>query len=364
MKAAIPRLIFDARLNTGWEEIPVTAVAVNPNSDSRVFTLPEYVDGRLPASGANEAALGYDLARILGLGLGDGFTLVTRTRDQAFQALDLTVVGLLTSPQPQVNRSQVYLPLAVAGSGLALNGEVTEVLIIAKDEAQVPGMLRDIRKMLEARGADARYLAEPWYEHGEMIRSMQMARGAYNFIYAFILFLASFVVVNALVMIVNERRREIGMISALGLRPGEIRQLFMYGGGIMGVLGSVIGVLVGSAVLKVLSTLGIAIPGTSSMDKAIVLTSRLYPEFSLEGDRLRFRCWDCGYTCGRLLAGASGCHDGADAGAQGLAERGGDRHETESMAECSPLAGVVGDLHRSRPCREADCQRHHRQDGR
>jgi len=102
------------------------AVAVSPNSDSRVFTLPEYVEGRLPASGANEAALGYDLARILGLGLGDGFTLVTRTRDQAFQALDLTVVGLLTSPHPQVNRSQVYLPLDVAGSGLALNGEVAE----------------------------------------------------------------------------------------------------------------------------------------------------------------------------------------------------------------------------------------------
>lgn len=163
--------------------------------------------------------------------------------------------------------------------GVTMGPAVTEILVMAKNEVQVPGMVREIRQILEARDADARYLAEPWYQHGEIISSLQMAGTAYNLVYFFVLFLASFVVVNTMLMIVNERRREIGMMGALGLHPGEIRQLFMYEGGIMGAFGSALGVIVGGAVLKALSTAGIPIPGTASIDRAFLIPAKLYPEF-------------------------------------------------------------------------------------
>ena len=140
--------------------------------------------------------------------------------------------------------------------------------------------MRDVEGVLKARGADARYIAKPWYEHSEMIRTFQVGKTAYNFVYFFILFLASFVVINTMLMIVNERRREIGMLGALGLRPGQIRRLFLLEGGVMGVMGSAIGASMGAMALKALARVGIPIPGMSALDKVFMMPSKFYPRFS------------------------------------------------------------------------------------
>ena len=63
--------------------------------------------------------------------------------------------------------------------------------------------------------------------------------------------------INTLIMIVNERKREIGMMSALGLNSNEILSLFALEGVIIGTLGSAIGVVIGGVLTKSFSTAGL-----------------------------------------------------------------------------------------------------------
>lgn len=283
VETVAPRLRFGAMVSRGTELEGVMAMGVDPEAEGRLVGFSRYLqDGRFLRQGERGAVLGYRTLEKLGLNVGDRFTLVFNTALGSLKGYTFTVVGSVKSGLRYLDDGLIFVPLGVAQDMLDMGPAVTEILVMAKGEAQVPGMLRDIQQMLETRDAEARYLAEPWYQHGELISNLQMARGAYNFIYLFVLFLASFVVVNTMLMIVNERRREIGMLGALGLRPGEIRQLFMYEGGIMGMLGSLIGVLTGGTVLKALSVFGIVIPEMSGLDKAFMITPRIYPEFSLE----------------------------------------------------------------------------------
>jgi len=90
--------------------------------------------------------------------------------------------------------------------------------------------------------------------------------------------------VNTLIMIVNERTREIGMMSALGLKSREILYLFTMEGAIIGILGSTIGTVLGGILTRIFSVIGIdysaAMEGVSSTD--IMFEPIFYPVFSLE----------------------------------------------------------------------------------
>ena len=86
-----------------------------------------------------------------------------------------------------------------------------------------------------------------------------------------------------MVMIVNERTREIGMMSALGLKSKDILKLFIMEGTIMGVLGSFIGAIFGGIITKILANVGIDY--TEAMEgvgEEILMKPVIYPSFSLE----------------------------------------------------------------------------------
>jgi len=79
----------------------------------------------------------------------------------------------------------------------------------------------------------------------------------YAVIYAFILVLASFTILNTMFMAVMERTREIGMMKALGMREGEIGRLITLEALILGVMASLVGAAFGTLLAYYVSTAGI-----------------------------------------------------------------------------------------------------------
>ncbi|MGE5573802.1 MAG: ABC transporter permease [Bacteroidota bacterium] len=277
----VPRLRFGAMVSRGEELEGLLAVGVDPEAEEKLIGLSRYlVKGRLLRPGEREAVMGQRTLDRLGLEVGDRFTLVFNTALGSLKGYTFVVAGSVRSGLQYLDDGLVFVPLDVAQAMLDMGSAVTEVLVMAKDEARVPELVRDIEEMLKARGAEARYIAQPWYEHNEMMRMLPVVKTSYNVVYLFILFLASFVVINTMLMIVNERRREIGMMGALGLRPEQVRQLFLLEGGVMGAIGSASGALIGTTALKVLTGVGIPIPGASTLDKVLLIPAKLYPRFS------------------------------------------------------------------------------------
>lgn len=276
-----PRVRFGAMVSHGDNLRSVVVVGGDPQTEAELTRVDRYLaEGRYVTPGAREAAIGRRLLHRLGLDVGDRFTLVFSTSLGALRGYTFTVVGAFESGLAYLDDGYVFIPIDVAQDVLDLGLAATEVLLFADDSSGTSALHARVEELLEERDTHERYRVIPWYAHNEMMEALQLGRRVYDFIYLAMLLLASFVVINTFVMIVNERRREIGMLSALGLRPGRIRTLFLLEGAICGILGSLLGTIAGAAVVWTLSQVGIPMPGAEAMSADIMFPATLYPVFN------------------------------------------------------------------------------------
>ena len=87
------------------------------------------------------------------------------------------------------------------------------------------------------------------------------------------LLVGGFVIYNTFSVIVGQRLRELAVLSAIGATPKQIKRSLRYEGVVIGLLGSLLGLLVGlrrspSLLGLVLTALGVALPGSGIEDRA------------------------------------------------------------------------------------------------
>ncbi|MDR1250717.1 MAG: FtsX-like permease family protein [Treponema sp.] len=177
------------------------------------------------------------------------------------QLISAVVVGVVNSPNPRTNNNTAWIPLDVLQdeAGLMLEGRVTELLIRAKDadDAQVPGKAESpaaIKAALAAltAGTESAYTlpAEldifPWQGY---VQDYLGASGADNIstrIMIIILFILSFMgIANTMLLAILERTRETGMMRALGMTGGQLIVTYMMEAGMVGLFGSLAGIVLG-----------------------------------------------------------------------------------------------------------------------
>ncbi|MDI3281154.1 MAG: FtsX-like permease family protein, partial [Bacillota bacterium] len=231
---------------------PVQGAGIDPARDARVFHLARYLaQGRYLQPGEYGALLGAELAELMGLRLGDPFTLIMRTPQGAFQAIDLEVVGLLEAPHPEVNSLLVYLPLDVAQEALGAPGAASEIDVRAAEMGAVPALLQRVARIPGVEVYSWRELARDFLQMSETER-------IYDTVMLALVFLIALVgVVNTVLLATLERTKEIGTLKAMGLTGREILFLFVAEAGFLGALGGAAGVAFAAATEFYLVTRGI-----------------------------------------------------------------------------------------------------------
>ncbi|MGI6037817.1 MAG: ABC transporter permease [Limnochordia bacterium] len=267
-----PRLRFGGLISKEEKTHRVIITGLIPSMEDTISGMSRYLSGRWMEPHTREAVLGTRLLHKLGLEIGDRFTLVFNTAFGSMRGYTFTIVGEINSGYLALDDQRVFLDLGLAQSMLEMEGEVTEILMLAHREKDVPWLLPQVEEVIGPTAT-----AIPWYSHSEMIEYMLRAEGAYNIIYVLILGLAGFVVINTMSMVINERMREIGMLGALGLSPRQVMGLFLYEGGILGLGGSLVGAFFGSILLGVLSIRGLDLYDPADLDAQYYLTPQIFP---------------------------------------------------------------------------------------
>jgi len=257
----------------------IQIMGVQPTFEPLVSTLPGLVkEGRyLKDNAAEEIVIGSVLARNLKIGLGDELTFLGSGRDASFAAGIATVVGILNSGMSEMDRTIAQIPLGYFQDVFTMDASVHAVVVNTDELDAVAPVKAQIQSELE--NVDLRVL--DWNELQPGLKQAIQADMFSAFVmYAILIILVAFSVLNTQLMSVLERTREFGVMMALGLHPGGLARLVLLETAVMSLIGLVLGCALGAIITGYFQSNGLYISGMEEAMDRYNLPGRLYPQLS------------------------------------------------------------------------------------
>lgn len=216
----------------------VALQGIEPEAFDRVVGIrDEMVAGRFEVGGGN-AVIGVELARDLALGVGDKLRLST-AEVEAPEVL--TVAGIFDLGNEDVNRRWVLVSLRQGQTLLELPGRVTALEVKVAEIFEAEAIARGI-------AGDTGLEARSWMEtNAQLLTALRSQASSSMTIQFFVVVAVALGIASVLVVSVVQRSRQIGILKAMGASTGEVVQIFLIQGGIVGLIGSAVGILGGAA---------------------------------------------------------------------------------------------------------------------
>ncbi len=236
-------------------------------------------EGRLPEDGKNEIIMGGTLAHDLKLEIGDRVTMLSTTASRGTNAITMEIVGIASFPVTNMNSAVFWIPLDRAQYFLRMDTGVQSVLIKTDEDVKEKRLIPIIEEAL-LKETGTTFAVDSWKDINMMFSLLKLAQNVYYFVGIFFFLLGSTVIINTTMMVIFERMREIGTLSALGMHGKELVRLFFLEGVVIATIGSFIGVTFGVVITEILGRVGIDFTDAmSGMDFEI--SSILYPEVNI-----------------------------------------------------------------------------------
>lgn len=252
-----PRIRFGVLLGKEELNVPALGYAFTPEIEKEISGLDKRITkGEYIMSGERTALLGVNLAKRLGVSVGDTLTIITRTAYDSPTGIRLIVKGLFETGIGGVDRSLFYIPLDTGQQLLDMENSATEIVVQVRDTDRAISVAQAIQ-------SETDYLAIP-FQHNRLLRYVNMANLIYGVFYFVILLVACSTIANTMLMVVFERTREIGMMKAMGLNTVSVIGLLVIEAGTIGIVGSLVGSITGSVLSYWLKFQGIDISFASS----------------------------------------------------------------------------------------------------
>ena len=225
------------------------AVSADVGKQVRAGSMAPLVDG----DGA--ILLGVELARSLGVVVGDPVTVISP--QGAITAVGMvpkmrryTVAGTVEVGMFEYDSSLAYLALPAAQEFAGLGQGVTGVEVKLVDPFDAKRIGRDVMGRLGFP-----YWARDWMEmNRNFFAALQLEKLALFVIVTIIVLVAAFAIIGHLVLLVAEKRKEIGILKAIGASNPSITAVFFTVGMTIGIVGTVAGSVVGLALIWLQNT--------------------------------------------------------------------------------------------------------------
>jgi lipoprotein-releasing system permease protein len=210
------------------------------------------LDGPAP-SGRDGIVVGQQLARRLGVVPGDALRVfVPRARLSPWGPMPasrvLEVVGTYRSDHFQEDLQRAYIDIGAARD-LLRQPELASWLEVRLDDLRRLSPMKS--KLSDALGAD--WMVIDLIEQNEdLIKALNTEKLVLFLAIGLIVVVAALNIVSTLILMVSDKMKEIGTLSAMGALPSEIARVFILQGLVIGVIGSTLGLVLGFVISKVL----------------------------------------------------------------------------------------------------------------
>lgn len=217
----------------------ISLIGIDPDQYTKIVPLPDKIIAGTFRMTSTDMLVGTQLADDLGVTLGDKLRVATAAGGD----LTLTIAGIFDMGSRGVNQRNAYVQLATAQNLLNLIGGVSTIDLTVPDPMQADVIAHAIAN---ETGLDAL----SWIATNNQLF---VALNAQTFTSLMIRFFVALSVAagiaSVLVVSVVQRSKEVGILRAMGGSRGQILRVFLIQGAIVGLLGSIIGSILATALM-------------------------------------------------------------------------------------------------------------------
>jgi lipoprotein-releasing system permease protein len=151
------------------------------------------------------------------------------------------VTGIFETGMYEYDNSYVFMSLVSAQELAQLGSAVTGLEVRTRTRDEAPAVARAIEDSLGFP-----YRTEDWQaQNSSLFHALKLEKFGMTFILLLIVLVAAFNIVSTLTMVVTDKTREIGILRAMGMPARSIRRIFFAQGVVIGIVGTMAGLLLG-----------------------------------------------------------------------------------------------------------------------
>ncbi|MEY8878063.1 MAG: ABC transporter permease [Leptothrix sp. (in: b-proteobacteria)] len=238
VRAVSPMVSAAGLAERGEASKAITLQGVELDRYDRIVNLRAKVVDGTARLGPGDGVIGRDLADDLGVRVGDRVGIVTGGVSDSLRVTALVDLGVR-----ELNRRTVIVPLRTAQSLVGLPGGATSLDLTLVDIWSAQALADDL-------GARWPYKAESWQQaNAQLVAALNAQSVSTALIRGVVMIVVVLGIASVLVVSVVQKRREIGILRAMGATQGQVLRIFLLQGAIVGAIGSVLGVLLAVALI-------------------------------------------------------------------------------------------------------------------
>ena len=232
----------------------ITLIGVDLDRYDRIVGLRAKVIAGVARLGPGEGIIGRELADDLGVRVGDRIGLTTGSGTNAVSDA-LRITALVDLGLRELNRRTVIVPLRAAQSLVGLPGGVTSLELTLHDIWSAQALATELAERLP-------YKVESWQQaNAQLVSALNAQSISTGVIRAVVLVVVVLGIASVLVVSVVQKRREIGILRAMGATQGQVLRIFLLQGAIVGAIGSALGVVLAVGLIWAFSRLAVGADG-------------------------------------------------------------------------------------------------------
>ena len=259
-------------------------IGVDPQREAKVSRMKKLIrEGNfLTEHDVDQAVIGRLLAKNLRVTIGDELTLLGQGRDGSIAASVIQVKGIFSSGIDEFDRSTIQIPLSTFQQIFSMGDAVHEVVIIAKSLSDVSRIKAKIQAALSGLNSRESLKTLDWQQLMPGLRqAIEMDLVSGLIFYGLLIIVVAFSILNTFLMAIFERKKEFGVMMAIGTTPRRLTKVLLIESMTMTLIGIATGIMLGIGITYYFQLHGIDFAGGSELLSQFGITGRIYPKLSL-----------------------------------------------------------------------------------
>jgi len=254
----VPRLESYSLLSTGNYTRGAALIGIEPGKEDQMSSLSRWITkGSYLEDGDQGVLIAVNLAKNLNAEIGDTIVLISQGYHGASAAGLFPLRGILEFPSPDMNNFGAYIDLDAARQFFYAQGMITSLVIMVDEYKDVDEVKQKLQNELKDK-----YSVMSWDEmQPEVVQMIEGDRAGGVIMKAVLYIVVGFGILGTIIMMMSERKRETGIMVAVGMQKYRLQVMLFFETVFIGLLGVIAGFIFSVPIISYFVNNPVPLPG-------------------------------------------------------------------------------------------------------